>query len=54
MAQAAGFKLLPIPVSWLTRDLLVFATSIGIEKDELQFLYVSTALPISHGHRGNS
>ncbi|KAF8539299.1 putative peroxisomal dehydratase [Trichophaea hybrida] len=27
------------PVAWLKRDLLVFANSIGIEKDELHFLY---------------
>jgi hypothetical protein len=40
MAEAAGFKLTATPVAWLKRDLLVFANSIGIGKDELHFLYV--------------
>jgi hypothetical protein len=40
MSEAAGFQFPPTPVAWLKRDLLVFANSIGIQKDELQFLYV--------------
>jgi len=39
MASSAGFQYPPIPVSWLKRDLLLFANSIGIKKDELHFLY---------------
>jgi len=35
MAEAVGLTHPPTPVAWLTRDLLVFANSIGIEKDEL-------------------
>jgi peroxisomal enoyl-CoA hydratase 2 len=42
MTEAAGFQLSAIPVSWLKRDVLLFANSIGIEKDELHFLYVSS------------
>jgi peroxisomal enoyl-CoA hydratase 2 len=42
MAEAAGFEFPPIPVSWVKRDLLVFANSIGATKDELHFLYVSS------------
>ncbi|CCX16262.1 putative peroxisomal dehydratase [Pyronema domesticum] len=39
MAEAAGFEFPSIPVSWVKRDLLVFANSIGATKDELHFLY---------------
>jgi len=39
MTEAAGFQLSAISVSWLKRDVLLFANSIGIEKDELHFLY---------------
>lgn len=36
-----GFKYPPTPVSWLKRDALLFANSIGAKSDELHFLYVS-------------
>ncbi|KAL7274504.1 hypothetical protein RUND412_002586 [Rhizina undulata] len=39
MASAVGYEFEPIPVSWLKRDLLLFANSIGVKKDELHFLY---------------
>jgi len=35
----AGFKYPPQEVSWLKRDALLFANSIGATADELQFLY---------------
>lgn len=34
-----GFEYPPVEVSWLKRDLLLFATSIGCKADELHFLY---------------
>ncbi|KAH7139461.1 HotDog domain-containing protein [Dendryphion nanum] len=34
-----GFEYPSIPVSWLKRDLLLFAASIGATNDELHFLY---------------
>lgn len=36
----AGFKYPPTKVSWLKRDALLFASSIGATADELHFLYV--------------
>ncbi|TGZ81494.1 Thioesterase/thiol ester dehydrase-isomerase [Ascodesmis nigricans] len=40
MASAAGYEFPPIPVSWLTRDLLLFSTSIGLTASNgLHFLY---------------
>ncbi|RPA92957.1 peroxisomal dehydratase [Choiromyces venosus 120613-1] len=39
MASAVGFEFDPIPVAWLQRDLLLFANSIGVNRDELHFLY---------------
>ena len=36
----AGHKFDPYPVSWLKRDVLLFANSIGCTVDELQFIYV--------------
>jgi hypothetical protein len=40
-----GFEYPPIPVSWLKRDLLLFAASIGATyPDELHYLYVNTRL----------
>lgn len=36
-----GFEFPSFPVSWLKRDLLLFAASIGATSDELHFLYVS-------------
>ncbi|KAK3064025.1 hypothetical protein LTS18_010815 [Coniosporium uncinatum] len=35
----AGFEYPSIPVSWLKRDVLLFANSIGCKADELHFLY---------------
>ncbi|KAF2280295.1 peroxisomal multifunctional enzyme type 2 [Westerdykella ornata] len=34
-----GFEYPPIPVSWLKRDVLLFAASIGVTEEELHFLY---------------
>ena len=36
----AGFEYPPQEVSWLKRDVLLFANSIGVTADELHFLYV--------------
>lgn len=36
----AGFEYPTKEVSWLKRDALLFANSIGCTADELQFLYV--------------
>jgi hypothetical protein len=36
-----GFEFPTIPVSWVKRDLLLFAASIGATDEELHFLYVS-------------
>ncbi|KAI0874115.1 Thioesterase/thiol ester dehydrase-isomerase [Hypoxylon argillaceum] len=35
----AGFEYPPVEVSWLKRDVLLFANSIGCTSDELHFLY---------------
>ncbi|KAI0396648.1 HotDog domain-containing protein [Xylariaceae sp. FL0594] len=35
----AGFEYPPVDVSWLKRDVLLFANSIGCTSDELHFLY---------------
>jgi len=35
-----GFEYPPVEVSWLKRDALLFAASIGCTVDELHFLYV--------------
>lgn len=40
MAEAAGYEFPAYPVKWLTRDVLLFANSIGCTRDELQFIYV--------------
>jgi hypothetical protein len=37
----AGHAYPPEAVTWLKRDVLLFATSIGATVDELHFLYVS-------------
>lgn len=50
MSSAAGFELAPIPVAWLKRDLLLFANSIGVTKDELHFLYVPPPLKLMLEH----
>ncbi|ERS96063.1 hypothetical protein HMPREF1624_07599 [Sporothrix schenckii ATCC 58251] len=39
MPNPAGFKYPPQKVSWLKRDALLFANSIGATSDELHFLY---------------
>ena len=36
----AGHKFEPYAVTWLQRDVLLFANSIGATVDELQFIYV--------------
>lgn len=36
-----GFEYPPVEVSWLKRDALLFANTIGATADELHFLYVS-------------
>lgn len=36
----AGFEYPPVEVSWLQRDVLLFANTIGATADELHFLYV--------------
>jgi hypothetical protein len=36
----AGFEYPSKEVSWLKRDVLLFAASIGVTADELHFLYV--------------
>lgn len=38
-----GFEYPSQEVSWLKRDVLLFANSIGATADELHFLYVSSA-----------
>ena len=40
----AGFEYPPTEVSWLKRDVLLFANSIGCTADELHFLYVCAVL----------
>jgi hypothetical protein len=40
----AGFEFPTFPVTWLKRDLLLFAASIGCTSDELHFLYVSPGI----------
>ena len=40
----AGHKFEPYPVTWLQRDVLLFANSIGATVDELQFIYVRAVL----------
>lgn len=36
-----GYQYPPQKVSWLRRDVLLFANTVGCTDDELQFLYVS-------------
>lgn len=38
-----GFEYPSQEVSWLKRDVLLFANSIGCKADELHFLYVGSA-----------
>ena len=42
----AGFEFPTFPVTWLKRDLLLFAASIGCTSDELHFLYVSPGISL--------
>jgi hypothetical protein len=42
-----GFEYPVKEVSWLKRDVLLFANTIGCTADELHFLYV--CFPICHG-----
>lgn len=37
-----GFEYPSVPVSWLKRDVLLFANTVGATADELHFLYVRT------------
>ncbi len=39
-SPGAGHEYEPTEVSWLKRDILLFANSIGCTADELHFLYV--------------
>jgi hypothetical protein len=41
----AGFEYPPVEVSWLQRDVLLFANTIGATADELHFLYVRPLCP---------
>jgi len=43
----AGFEYPAVEVSWLKRDALLFAYSIGCTVDELHFLYVRQLLYFS-------
>lgn len=43
-----GFEYPAQSVSWLKRDLLLFANSIGATADELHFLYVSSCKSGKH------
>jgi hypothetical protein len=43
-----GFEYPPTEVSWLKRDVLLFANSIGCTSDELHFLYVWPLVCISY------
>lgn len=45
----AGFEYPPRVVSWLKRDALLFANSIGCKADELHFLFVSRIIPWEGG-----
>jgi len=40
-----GFQYPAVEVTWLKRDVLLFANSIGATADELHFLYVCSSLP---------
>lgn len=41
-----GHEYAPVPVTWVQRDVLLFANSIGCTVEELHFLYVG-ACPVS-------
>lgn len=44
-APGAGYEFPAQDVSWLKRDVLLFANSIGVKADELHFLYVNSTVP---------
>jgi len=46
----AGHQYTPYQVSWLKRDVLLFANSIGCTVDELHFLYVSPSISARPQH----
>lgn len=46
----AGFEYPAREVTWLKRDALLFANSIGATADELHFLFVSKATVVASGH----
>lgn len=48
-----GFEYPPTEVSWLQRDVLLFANSIGATADELHFLYVNTIISRSLTERSS-
>lgn len=39
-SSGVGFEYTPIPVTWNSRDAILFAVSIGVKGDDLHFLYV--------------
>lgn len=43
-APGAGHESAPVAISWLKRDVLLFAASIGATADELHYLYVSNGI----------
>lgn len=43
-----GFEYPPQQVTWLQRDALLFANSIGVTPEELHFLYVRFPAPSSN------
>jgi peroxisomal enoyl-CoA hydratase 2 len=56
-----GFEYPPTEVSWLKRDVLLFANTVGCTADELHFLYVrrlecpaSPRLPVERPLFGSS
>lgn len=49
-----GFEYPAVPTSWLKRDVLLFAASIGATDQELHFLYVRLSLAVHHLARQGS
>lgn len=46
-----GFEYPVQEVSWLRRDVLLFANTVGCTAQELHFLYVSHREPFAYSHR---
>lgn len=46
----AGHDFQAYPVSWLKRDVLLFAVSIGATADELHLIYVRDRPPVASKH----